>query len=241
MGSGPRTRCSPRHVMPLSPTCPPAPRQDPRVPDAAPAAHGLAQQPHQHARPQPGHRLGPQPAAVSAGEGTAGTAPPPAPKRVPARSYRRRSRDIEATGFNGTAAFMEVRVQSIVVEFILTHVEQLFGDAPLRSTAWGHRGGTHTLVERPYPDPRHSVSVPAGAESPRRSLLLLGAAGGTPAGEGQPPPFHVPAALSQGDGPPPIRPYHTIIELGEHRYVPPPPPPPHVCMLILLLTVGSFS
>ncbi|XP_061587881.1 rho GTPase-activating protein 30 [Cololabis saira] len=37
-----------------------------------------------------------------------------------------RSKDIEASGFNGTAAFMEVRVQSIVVEFILTHVPQLF-------------------------------------------------------------------------------------------------------------------
>uniref|UniRef100_A0A672UMB7 Rho GTPase activating protein 30 n=1 Tax=Strigops habroptila TaxID=2489341 RepID=A0A672UMB7_STRHB len=90
------------------------------------------------------------------------------------------SKDIETSGFNGTAAFMEVRVQSIVVEFILTHVEQLFGDAPLQ------------------------------AESPRRSLLL--------AGGGQPPPYHVPAALSQGDGPPPIRPYHTIIELSsDHR------------------------
>ncbi|KAM6038030.1 LOW QUALITY PROTEIN: rho GTPase-activating protein 30 [Theristicus caerulescens] len=95
-----------------------------------------------------------------------------------------RSKDIEATGFNGTAAFMEVRVQSIVVEFILTHVEQLFGDAPLR-----------------------------GGECPRRSLLLAG--GGT--GDGQPPPYHVPATLSQGDGPPPIRPYHTIIELSDHR------------------------
>ncbi|KAM6309362.1 rho GTPase-activating protein 30 [Podargus strigoides] len=93
-----------------------------------------------------------------------------------------RSKDIEATGFNGTAAFMEVRVQSIVVEFILTHVEQLFGDAPLH-----------------------------GSESPRRSLLLGGGA------HGQPPPYHVPAALSQGDGPPPIRPYHTIIELSDHR------------------------
>ncbi|XP_061215570.1 rho GTPase-activating protein 30 [Neopsephotus bourkii] len=92
-----------------------------------------------------------------------------------------RSKEIEASGFNGTAAFMEVRVQSIVVEFILTHVEQLFGDAPLQ----------------------------AAAESPQRSLLL--------AGGGQPPPYHVPAALSQGDGPPPIRPYHTIIELSEHR------------------------
>nr|XP_055059697.1 serine-aspartate repeat-containing protein I [Misgurnus anguillicaudatus] len=37
-----------------------------------------------------------------------------------------RSKDIESTGFNGTAAFMEVRVQSIVVEFILTHVKELF-------------------------------------------------------------------------------------------------------------------
>ncbi|KAM6434383.1 rho GTPase-activating protein 30 isoform 2-T2 [Liasis olivaceus] len=42
-----------------------------------------------------------------------------------------RSKDIEVSGFNGTAAFMEVRIQSIVVEFILTHVEQIFGDAPL--------------------------------------------------------------------------------------------------------------
>ncbi|XP_074385633.1 rho GTPase-activating protein 30 [Zonotrichia albicollis] len=89
-----------------------------------------------------------------------------------------RSRDIEASGFNGTAAFMEVRVQSIVVEFILTHVEQLFGDAPL-----------------------------SGGDSPRRSLLLPGAV----------PPLHVPAVLSQGDGPPQMRPYHTIIELSEHR------------------------
>ncbi|XP_035202326.1 LOW QUALITY PROTEIN: rho GTPase-activating protein 30-like, partial [Oxyura jamaicensis] len=90
-----------------------------------------------------------------------------------------RSKDIEVTGFNGTAAFMEVRVQSIVVEFILTHVEQLFGDAPL-----------------------------CGGEAARRSRLLPG--------DGQ-APYHVPAVLSQGDGPPPIRPYHTIIELSEHR------------------------
>ncbi|XP_061879208.1 probable serine/threonine-protein kinase kinX [Entelurus aequoreus] len=37
-----------------------------------------------------------------------------------------RSKDIEVSGFNGTAAFMEVRIQSIVVEFILTHAAQLF-------------------------------------------------------------------------------------------------------------------
>ncbi|XP_054622592.1 rho GTPase-activating protein 30 [Dunckerocampus dactyliophorus] len=39
-----------------------------------------------------------------------------------------RSKDIEVSGFNGTAAFMEVRIQSIVVEFILTHVAQLFSE-----------------------------------------------------------------------------------------------------------------
>ncbi|XP_037644310.1 rho GTPase-activating protein 30 [Sebastes umbrosus] len=42
-----------------------------------------------------------------------------------------RSKDIETSGFNGTAAFMEVRVQSIVVEFILTHVPQLFPELGL--------------------------------------------------------------------------------------------------------------
>ncbi|KAK1879775.1 Rho GTPase-activating protein 30 [Dissostichus eleginoides] len=44
-----------------------------------------------------------------------------------------RSKDIEASGFNGTAAFMEVRVQSIVVEFILTHVPQLFPEEDVSS------------------------------------------------------------------------------------------------------------
>ncbi|XP_034008881.1 transcriptional regulator ATRX isoform X1 [Trematomus bernacchii] len=44
-----------------------------------------------------------------------------------------RSKDIETSGFNGTAAFMEVRVQSIVVEFILTHVPQLFPEEDLSS------------------------------------------------------------------------------------------------------------
>nr|XP_009666357.1 PREDICTED: rho GTPase-activating protein 30 [Struthio camelus australis] len=100
-----------------------------------------------------------------------------------------RSKDIEATGFNGTAAFMEVRVQSIVVEFILTHVEQLFGDAPLS-------GSEH--------------------KSLRRSLLPgVGLPASLP--DGQPVPYHVPAMLNQGDGPPQIRPYHTIIEISDHK------------------------
>ncbi|XP_061596635.1 rho GTPase-activating protein 32 isoform X3 [Cololabis saira] len=37
-----------------------------------------------------------------------------------------RSRQIESACFSGSAAFMEVRIQSVVVEFILNHVEVLF-------------------------------------------------------------------------------------------------------------------
>ncbi|XP_078512844.1 rho GTPase-activating protein 31 [Lissotriton helveticus] len=37
-----------------------------------------------------------------------------------------RSKDIEASGCNGDAAFLEVRVQQVVIEFILNHVDELF-------------------------------------------------------------------------------------------------------------------
>ncbi|XP_078265047.1 rho GTPase-activating protein 31 isoform X2 [Rhinoraja longicauda] len=37
-----------------------------------------------------------------------------------------RSKEIEGSGYNNDAAFLEVRVQSIVIEFILNHVHQLF-------------------------------------------------------------------------------------------------------------------
>ncbi|XP_069334568.1 rho GTPase-activating protein 30 isoform X2 [Eulemur rufifrons] len=101
-----------------------------------------------------------------------------------------RSKDIEASGFNGTAAFMEVRVQSIVVEFILTHVDQLFGGAALSGcrvdSGW-----------RPLPGARASGS----SEDPMPRSL----------------PYHLPSILQAGDGPPQIRPYHTIIEIAEHK------------------------
>ncbi|CAH2327607.1 rho GTPase-activating 30 isoform X1 [Pelobates cultripes] len=90
-----------------------------------------------------------------------------------------RSKDIEASGFNGTAAFMEVRIQSIVVEFILTHVEQLFGDTPLGN-------GNETNASTP--------------EDYFRSLS-----------------YNIPSVLNQGDGPPQIRPYHTIIDIADQK------------------------
>ncbi|XP_007945993.1 rho GTPase-activating protein 30 [Orycteropus afer afer] len=101
-----------------------------------------------------------------------------------------RSKDIEASGFNGTAAFMEVRVQSIVVEFILTHVDQLFGGATLS-------GGEVEGGWRSLPGVRASNSP---EDFMPRSL-----------------PYHLPSILQAGDGPPQIRPYHTIIELAEHK------------------------
>uniref|UniRef100_A0ACB8G8Q9 Uncharacterized protein n=1 Tax=Sphaerodactylus townsendi TaxID=933632 RepID=A0ACB8G8Q9_9SAUR len=100
-----------------------------------------------------------------------------------------RSKDIETSGFNGTAAFMEVRIQSIVVEFILTHVEQLFGDAPLCA-------GTR--------------------ESLRKSLLLMGSPT-TLLDDKYCFPCNVPTMLNQGDGPPQMRPYHTIIDLNDNK------------------------
>ncbi|KAM8817833.1 rho GTPase-activating protein 30 isoform 2-T2 [Rhynchonycteris naso] len=101
-----------------------------------------------------------------------------------------RSKDIEASGFNGTAAFMEVRVQSIVVEFILTHVERLFGGTALS-------GGELESGWRSLPGVR-ALSSPEDLMP--RSL-----------------PYHLPSVLQAGDGPPQIRPYHTIIEIAEHK------------------------
>uniref|UniRef100_A0A8C3WN21 Rho GTPase activating protein 30 n=1 Tax=Catagonus wagneri TaxID=51154 RepID=A0A8C3WN21_9CETA len=101
-----------------------------------------------------------------------------------------KSKDIEASGFNGTAAFMEVRVQSIVVEFILTHVDQLFGGAALS-------GGE---VESGWP------SLPGARVSGSPEDLMPRSL-----------PYHLPSILQAGDGPPQIRPYHTIIEIAEHK------------------------
>uniref|UniRef100_A0A8C3SFZ2 Rho GTPase activating protein 31 n=1 Tax=Chelydra serpentina TaxID=8475 RepID=A0A8C3SFZ2_CHESE len=39
-----------------------------------------------------------------------------------------RSKEIEAVGCNGDAAFLEVRVQQLVIEFILNHVDQIFSN-----------------------------------------------------------------------------------------------------------------
>ncbi|XP_053342868.1 rho GTPase-activating protein 30 [Clarias gariepinus] len=101
-----------------------------------------------------------------------------------------RSKDIEAAGFNGTAAFMEVRVQSIVVEFILTHVSQLFPESDLDPGLTRER-------RKSLPSP----SILSGQEDPFFKAL----------------PFQYPGNMSPGDGPPPMRPYHAIIDGTDKR------------------------
>ncbi|XP_058680958.1 rho GTPase-activating protein 31 isoform X1 [Ammospiza nelsoni] len=46
-----------------------------------------------------------------------------------------RSKEIEAVGCNGDAAFLEVRVQQLVIEFILNHVDQIFNNTRKASSA----------------------------------------------------------------------------------------------------------
>ncbi|XP_078060619.1 uncharacterized protein LOC144486459 isoform X2 [Mustelus asterias] len=106
-----------------------------------------------------------------------------------------RSKEIESSGFNGTAAFMEVRVQSIVVEFILNHVEQLFDSKSLHSNLGMH------------PDDRRK-SLPSPASTPNLAYDEAGC---------RLLASQIPHTLHMGDGPPAMRPYHSIIELPEHR------------------------
>ncbi|KAI4881756.1 hypothetical protein NFI96_033292, partial [Prochilodus magdalenae] len=57
-----------------------------------------------------------------------------------------RSKQIESACFSGTSAFMEVRIQSVVVEFILNHVDVLF--SPKLSTLIRESIG-HSTLSRP--------------------------------------------------------------------------------------------
>lgn len=121
-----------------------------------------------------------------------------------------RSKDIETSGFNGTAAFMEVRVQSIVVEFILTHVPQLFPE--LGKTSWLGAITGAILDPQSVPDPlllssgvsqerRNSLPSPTAASCQEEGLVKSASA--QPASYGN---------ISPGDGPLRITPYHAIIE-----------------------------
>uniref|UniRef100_A0A8C7CDW1 Rho GTPase activating protein 32 n=1 Tax=Oncorhynchus kisutch TaxID=8019 RepID=A0A8C7CDW1_ONCKI len=57
-----------------------------------------------------------------------------------------RSKQIESACFSGTAAFMEVRIQSVVVEFILNHVDVLFSP---KLSSLIREGAGHNSLLRP--------------------------------------------------------------------------------------------
>ncbi|KAM3933159.1 rho GTPase-activating protein 31 [Leptodactylus fuscus] len=76
-----------------------------------------------------------------------------------------RSKEIEDIGCNGDAAFMEVRVQQIVIEFILNHVEEIFSNSP--TTAIKRRDSEDLFMERkPAPNDCRivkSMTLPSGS------------------------------------------------------------------------------
>uniref|UniRef100_A0A6Q2Y1T8 Rho GTPase activating protein 32a n=1 Tax=Esox lucius TaxID=8010 RepID=A0A6Q2Y1T8_ESOLU len=126
-----------------------------------------------------------------------------------------RSKQIESACFSGTAAFMEVRIQSVVVEFILNNTEALFStklNARIREGT-----GTNTL-SRPK-----SLLV----SSPSTKLLSLEEAQArTQAQLGSPvttPILSHSEYIEVGEGPGALMgKFHTVIELPSERYKKPP-------------------
>lgn len=73
---------------------------------------------------------------------------------------RFRSKEIEATGCNGDAAFLAVRVQQVVIEFILNHVDQIFNNGtPGSLENDGNDSSWHPLLLCPRHGIREQVRV----------------------------------------------------------------------------------
>ncbi|XP_073473491.1 rho GTPase-activating protein 31 isoform X1 [Aquarana catesbeiana] len=75
-----------------------------------------------------------------------------------------RCKEIEDSGCNGDAAFLEVRVQQVVIEFILNHMEQIFSKdppAPIKQKEEDH----FSANKLPVPECRivKSMTLPSGS------------------------------------------------------------------------------
>ncbi|XP_075695238.1 rho GTPase-activating protein 32 isoform X3 [Rhinoderma darwinii] len=120
-----------------------------------------------------------------------------------------RSKQIESACFSGTAAFMEVRIQSVVVEFILNHVEVLFS-AKLSSVI--REGAGHTSLSRPK-----SLLV----SSPSTKLLSLEEAQARTQAQINSPVVADSKYIEVGEGPAALQgKFHTVIDFPSER----PPP-----------------
>lgn len=122
-----------------------------------------------------------------------------------------RSKQIESACFSGTAAFMEVRIQSVVVEFILNHVEVLF--SPKLSSVIRESAG-HTSLSRPK-----SLLV----SSPSTKLLSLEEAQARTQAQINSPVVADSKYIEVGEGPAALQgKFHTVIDFPSERKRPPP-------------------
>uniref|UniRef100_A0A8C4YRF5 Rho GTPase-activating protein 32 n=1 Tax=Gopherus evgoodei TaxID=1825980 RepID=A0A8C4YRF5_9SAUR len=121
-----------------------------------------------------------------------------------------RSKQIESACFSGTAAFMEVRIQSVVVEFILNHVDVLFS-SKLSSVI--RDGAGHTSLSRPK-----SLLV----SSPSTKLLTLEEAQARTQAQINSPIVADSKYIEVGEGPAALQgKFHTVIDFPSERKRPP--------------------
>ncbi|KAG9348590.1 hypothetical protein JZ751_002328 [Albula glossodonta] len=117
-----------------------------------------------------------------------------------------RSKQIESACFSGTAAFMEVRIQSVVVEFILNHVDVLFSP---KLSLLIREGTGHGSLSRPK-----SLLV----SSPSTKLLTLEEAQARTQAQINSPVTADSKYIEVGEGPAALQgKFHTIIEFPTER------------------------
>ncbi|KAM9385078.1 rho GTPase-activating protein 32 isoform 2-T2 [Pholidichthys leucotaenia] len=121
-----------------------------------------------------------------------------------------RSKQIESACFSGTAAFMEVRIQSVVVEFILNHVDVLFST---KLSLLIREGAGHNSLSRPK-----SLLV----SSPSTKLLSLEEAQARTQAQINSPVTEDSKYIEVGEGPAALQgKFHTVIEFPTERKRPP--------------------
>uniref|UniRef100_A0A8C7U378 Rho GTPase-activating protein 32 n=1 Tax=Oncorhynchus mykiss TaxID=8022 RepID=A0A8C7U378_ONCMY len=121
-----------------------------------------------------------------------------------------RSKQIESACFSGTAAFMEVRIQSVVVEFILNHVDVLFSP---KLSSLIREGAGHNSLLRPK-----SLLV----SSPSTKLLTLEEAQARTQAQINSPVTADSKYIEVGEGPAALQgKFHTVIEFPMERKRPP--------------------
>uniref|UniRef100_A0A8D3A019 Rho GTPase-activating protein 32 n=1 Tax=Scophthalmus maximus TaxID=52904 RepID=A0A8D3A019_SCOMX len=119
-----------------------------------------------------------------------------------------RSKQIESACFSGTAAFMEVRIQSVVVEFILNHVDVLFST---KLSSLIREGAGHNSLSRPK-----SLLV----SSPSTKLLSLEEAQARTQAQINSPVTEDSKYIEVGEGPAALQgKFHTVIEFPTERFV----------------------